>query len=221
MDHNNFSIVVRLILKALQHQTGLTFRSYAIDLIDKTFKEKSMEISAVSKKSFLGVILIASALALTQCRSKSEKPAEGDTSAATPTTSQESPAVDSTPMSFDAAGSDSGKISGLRTVNFDYDKATLSSSAKKAIQGNVEWMKSNPKTKVQIEGHTDSRGSIEYNVALGERRANSVKDYMISLGIAGNRLATISYGKEKPLASGENEEAWGKNRRANFVPSSL
>ena len=130
-------------------------------------------------------------------------------------------AIDSTPMSFDAAGSDSGKIDGLKTVNFEFDKSSLSASSKKVIQGNVEWMKNNAKTKVQIEGHCDSRGSIEYNVALGERRANAVKDYMISLGIPAARLATISYGEEKPVVSGENEEAWAKNRRANFVPSAL
>ena len=82
-------------------------------------------------------------------------------------------------------------------------------------------MKKNANTKVQIEGHCDSRGSIEYNVALGERRANSVKDYMLSLGLGSNRLATISYGEEKPLVSAENEAAWKKNRRANFVPSPL
>ena len=72
--------------------------------------------------------------------------------------------------------------------------------------------------RVQIEGHTDSRGSIEYNLALGERRANAVKSYLQSLGIPAARLKTISYGKERPLVTGESEDAWSKNRRANFVP---
>ena len=127
-------------------------------------------------------------------------------------------AVDSTPMNFDAQGSDSNKISGLNTVYFDYDKSTLSSSSRDALKGNADWMKSNSKVSVQIEGHTDSRGSIEYNLALGERRANSVKAYLQSLGISASRLKTISYGKERPLMSGESEDAWAKNRRANFVP---
>lgn len=164
---------------------------------------------------------MAIAASFISCRGKEEKPDEGTPSESAGSAAQESPAVDSTAMSFDAAGSDSGKIDGLKTVFFDYDKATLSSEAKKTIQGNVEWMKKNANTKVQIEGHCDNRGSIEYNVALGERRANSVKDYMMSLGLASNRLATISYGEEKPLVTSENESAWKKNRRANFVPSSL
>lgn len=126
--------------------------------------------------------------------------------------------VDSTPMSFDAAGSDSGKIEGLNTVFFDYDKATLSGKSKKDLQGNMSWMKKNSSVKVQIEGHCDSRGSLEYNLALGERRANAVKSYLVAQGISESRISTISYGKEKPLVNAETEEAYSKNRRANFVP---
>ena len=138
---------------------------------------------------------------------------------ATPSIQTEAtPSIESTPMSFDAAGSDSGKIDGLSTVFFDYDKATISASAKKALQGNADWLKKNAGVKIQIEGHCDSRGSIEYNLALGERRANAVKSYMSSLGIAGSRMSTISYGKEKPLIAAESDEAYSKNRRANFLP---
>lgn len=128
------------------------------------------------------------------------------------------PAIDSTPMNFDVSGSDSGKISGLTTVHFDYDKATLSAESKKEIKGNADWMKSNGNVKVQVEGHCDARGSIEYNLSLGERRAQSVKNYMVSLGIPAARLSIISYGKEKPLANGDSESDYAKNRRANFVP---
>jgi peptidoglycan-associated lipoprotein len=126
--------------------------------------------------------------------------------------------VDATPMSFDAAGSDSGKIAGLATVNFEYDKSSLSGQAKKILSSNAEWMKSNTKYNIQIEGHSDSRGSIEYNLSLGERRAQSVKNYMVGLGIPTSRLTVISYGEEKPLMQGETEDAYGKNRRANFLP---
>ncbi|MEN0057878.1 MAG: peptidoglycan-associated lipoprotein Pal, partial [Bdellovibrio sp.] len=107
----------------------------------------------------------------------------------------------------------------LVTVRFGYDKSSLDSQAKKDIATNVAWMKANPTVNVQIEGHCDARGTIEYNVALGERRANAVKAYMASLGIPGNRLSVISYGKEKPLDSADTEAAWAKNRRANFVPA--
>ena len=128
-------------------------------------------------------------------------------------------AIDSSPMAFDPMGSDSGRIAGLMTVHFGYDKSSLDAKSKQDIQSNVQWMKSNPAVKVQIEGHCDNRGTIEYNVALGERRANAVKAYMVSLGISADRLSVISYGKEKPLETGDNEAAWAKNRRANFVPA--
>ncbi|MGZ3770119.1 MAG: peptidoglycan-associated lipoprotein Pal [Bdellovibrio sp.] len=127
--------------------------------------------------------------------------------------------IDQTPLSYDAMGSDSGKINGLVTVHFGYDKSNLDSTAKKSVAQDVEWMKKNPKAKVQIEGHCDSRGTVEYNVALGERRANAVKAYMVSLGVPADRLSVISYGKERPLETGDNEAAWAKNRRANFVPA--
>ncbi len=162
------------------------------------------------------IILISAVLvAMVGCKSKQAQPDAGQQ---TPSTSTEAPAIDSTAMNFDPAGSDSGNIAGLKTVQFEYDKANLSNDARKTIQGNADWMKTNAKVKVQIEGHTDSRGSIEYNVALGERRANAVKNYMISLGIPAERLATISYGEEKPLDPAENDAAWAKNRRANFLP---
>lgn len=121
-------------------------------------------------------------------------------------------------MNFDAQGSDSNKIAGLSTIYFDYDKSSLSAASREALKGNAEWIKKNSKVTVQIEGHTDSRGSIEYNLALGERRANAVKSYLQSLGVSAGRIKTISYGKERPLVTGESEEAWSKNRRANFVP---
>lgn len=150
---------------------------------------------------------------------KSKKTAE-DTAAPAETSGAESatPQIDSTPMSFDAAGSDSGKISGLKSINFEYDKAALTAEAKKKIQGNAEWLKGQNGVKMQIEGHCDSRGSIEYNLSLGERRAQAVKNYMVSLGVNADRLSIISYGKEKPLSHGDSEADHQKNRRANFVP---
>lgn len=127
-------------------------------------------------------------------------------------------AVENTAMNFDAQGSDSGKISGLNTINFEYDKAMLTKEAKDKLATNAQWMKTNANVNIQIEGHCDNRGSIEYNLALGERRAKSVKDYMLSLGIPTGRLSIISYGKEKPLAMGDSEADHSKNRRANFLP---
>lgn len=123
-------------------------------------------------------------------------------------------------LSFDAQGSDSGNISGLYTIHFEYDKSALSAEARDNLQKDVDFMKAHPNAIVQIEGHCDHHGSIEYNLALGERRAKSVRGYMVNLGVEGKRLTTISYGKEKPLDSAETETADAKNRRANFVVQS-
>jgi len=166
------------------------------------------------------MVVVSAALALTiSCGSK--KKAAEETA---PVGGQEGAALDSNISSgnaggvFDATGSDSGKISGLSSVNFDYDSSTLSSDSRRKLAENAEWIKTNGKATVQIEGHCDSRGSVEYNLALGERRAKSVKNYLVSLGIDSKRLTIISYGEEKPIATGDSEEAYAKNRRANFVP---
>lgn len=121
-------------------------------------------------------------------------------------------------MTFDPMGSDSGTISGLGTIYFDYDQATLTSDSRKQLAQNAEWIKSNANVSLQIEGHCDNRGTVEYNIALGERRAISVKNYLVNLGIDSKRLSVISYGKERPIAQGDTEAALAKNRRANFVP---
>lgn len=170
-------------------------------------------------KSFKSLILLTClALVAAGCSGRTKTGTDGVVEA-TPLTNQTDGAVESAPMSFDPQGSDSGKISGLVTVLFDYDKANLSAASKKKLQQNGDWIKANPNAKVQIEGHCDARGSIEYNLALGERRANAVRAYLVSLGINKDRLTTISYGKEKPVVAGESEAAMAKNRRANFLPS--
>ncbi len=105
----------------------------------------------------------------------------------------------------------------MKDVHFDFDKYDIRPVDTEILKGNATLLKKYPKVKIQIEGHCDERGTVEYNLALGERRANSTKNYLISLGISGDRISTISYGKERPLDPGHNEEAWGKNRRAHFV----
>jgi len=120
-------------------------------------------------------------------------------------------------LSFDPQGSDSGNISGLYTVHFDYDKSALSTEARDLLAKNYDWMKAHPNSNVQIEGHCDSKGSIEYNLALGERRAKAVREYLASLGADKSQMSIISYGKEKPLDNSGTPEGDSKNRRANFV----
>lgn len=115
------------------------------------------------------------------------------------------------------SNSDFGEAGDLKTIYFDYDKANLTSLAKETLKNNLKWLKDNPEIFVQIEGHCDNRGTIEYNLALGEKRALTVKDYLKNLGLKGARVSTISYGEEKPLANYDDEESWAKNRRASFV----
>lgn len=126
--------------------------------------------------------------------------------------------LDNSPINMGVTGSDSGSIEGLKTVFFPYDSSSLSETESAKLMGNIEWMKKNPNAKLTIEGHCDQRGSAEYNLALGERRANAVRQVFISNGIKGNRVTTVSFGKEKLLAQGDSDEAMAKNRRANFVP---
>jgi peptidoglycan-associated lipoprotein len=105
----------------------------------------------------------------------------------------------------------------LKDIRFDYDKYDIRREDEGILKENAAFLKKNPKMKIQIEGHCDERGTVEYNLALGERRANSTKRYLVSLGITSDRISTISYGKERPLDPGHNEEAWAKNRRAHIV----
>ena len=113
-------------------------------------------------------------------------------------------------------GSDSGKIEGLYTVNFEYDKSTLTPEAREKAAKDAAWIKAHADQHIQIEGHCDRHGSIEYNLALGERRANAVKKYLVNLGVDAERLSTISYGKERLLDQTESDIADAKNRRGNF-----
>jgi peptidoglycan-associated lipoprotein len=105
----------------------------------------------------------------------------------------------------------------LQDAFFDFDDFTLRNDAKSALDNDAKYLEKNAGARINVEGHCDERGSVEYNLALGEKRAKSAKDYLVSYGIAANRITTISYGKERPFAQGHDESAWSQNRRAHFV----
>ncbi len=105
----------------------------------------------------------------------------------------------------------------LKDIHFDFDKYDIRPQDADILKENAALLMKYPKVKIQIEGHCDERGTTEYNLALGERRANNAKKYLISLGIPNDRISTISYGKERPLDPGHTEEAWAKNRRDHFI----
>jgi peptidoglycan-associated lipoprotein len=111
-------------------------------------------------------------------------------------------------------GSDEGPLS---DIHFDYNDFTIRDQDSEILKTNGNWLQSNPQTHVQIEGHCDDRGSEEYNIALGAKRAQAAKDYLQTLGISGDRISTISYGKELPLCSDETDDCWAQNRRDHFA----
>ena len=125
------------------------------------------------------------------------------------------------PLAEDAVGSksldDLNRDSPLKPVFFALDSSELSSESQSTLQANSQVLKKYASWQITIEGHCDERGTAEYNLALGERRANAARDHLVSLGVGANRLRTVSYGKEFPFEPAHEEAAWSKNRRAHFV----
>jgi peptidoglycan-associated lipoprotein len=114
------------------------------------------------------------------------------------------------------AAAPAGSVLNLEKVFFEFDAYTLTPQSREILARNAEWLRQNPAARLTVEGHCDERGSDEYNLALGQRRADAAKNYLVSLGIAAERLTGISYGEERPTAAGSDESAWSQNRRAEF-----
>ena len=108
-------------------------------------------------------------------------------------------------------------VNGQNVIYFDTDRYNIDSADQTALQTQAQYLGANPALRITVEGHADERGTREYNLALGERRANAAKNYLVSLGVPANRITTISYGKERPVALGSTESAWAQNRRAVTV----
>lgn len=106
----------------------------------------------------------------------------------------------------------------LESIHFDFDQWLLRDAQKEIMVKDAEWLKANPQVKIRIEGNCDERGTAEYNLALGQKRAEAAKGFLKGLGISENRMRTISYGEERPLDPGNDEAAWAKNRRVDFAP---
>lgn len=109
------------------------------------------------------------------------------------------------------------KDGNLKRINFDFDKYVVREDMKPILQNNANWILKHSTVELLIEGHCDERGTVEYNIALGEKRAESAKSYVVSLGVSADKIKTVSYGKSKPLVQGVDETTWFQNRRADFV----
>lgn len=163
-----------------------------------------------------------SVVALTACSSAAKKevrPSNADAAAAAKNQSAEE-AADGARLSGKNAGSKdmfgAPEADGLLVVHFPFDSTVLTQEAQETLRANAEFLRQNPEAKIVVEGHTDERGADEYNLALGERRAKAVRDYLTLLGIDSSRMQTVSYGSQQPAEAGASEDAYAKNRRAQF-----
>lgn len=159
------------------------------------------------------LLLVAGALAMSACASKAPKelPPEPGPATSTTTPTQSLGPTPGSQADFVA------KMMGADTIYFDTDKYDVDSQDQAALARQAQWLMQYPSKRATIEGHCDERGTREYNLALGERRANAARNYLVSLGVDASRLSTISYGKERPVALGSDEQAWAQNRRAVTV----
>ncbi|MDD2805959.1 MAG: peptidoglycan-associated lipoprotein Pal [Elusimicrobiales bacterium] len=158
-------------------------------------------------------------LALSACNKKNVKNAAGDgtdmiTDTATIPGLDISESTDTASSEGDIRGGDFQSFETIKTVNFDYDRYELSEESRAVLQANAVLLKARKDWTVLVEGHCDDRGTIEYNLALGQKRAKSVRDYYVRLGVPEAVMGTISYGEEKPLCSEQTDECWLSNRRA-------
>lgn len=172
-----------------------------------------MPSSARFTKTGSTMLLFAGALAISACASKAPKELPPEPG---PATSTQAPPSDLGP----APGSQAdfaAKMTGSDTIYFDTDKYDIDATDQAALSKQAQWLMQYPNKRATIEGHCDERGTREYNLALGERRANAAKNYLVGLGVDAARVATISYGKERPVAVGSDEQAWAQNRRAVTV----
>ena len=157
------------------------------------------------------LLLMSGALALSACASKAPKQLPPDPGAATTSGMDTQGPVPGSQADFVAF------TRGQDTIYFETDRYNIDSEDVAALTNQAQWLLRYPSKRATIEGHCDERGTREYNLALGERRANAAKSYLASLGVDASRLATVSYGKERPLALGSDEDSWAKNRRAVTV----
>ncbi len=172
------------------------------------------------KRAALIAIAVAGLFSLWGCPKKMEvatAPESHEEAVTAPSPAQAAPAA--APEAGSGEPEERATVSGtgLKLIYFDFDKSFIRDDARPVMQANAEWLKAHPKVNVRIEGHCDERGTIEYNQALGQRRAASAKKYLVDTGVSSSRISLLSYGKEKPACTDHDETCWQKNRRDDLV----
>ena len=162
------------------------------------------------------ILLLAGSAALAACASKAPKQLPPDPGANVSTNTAQEPVQGNTIVPGSQADF-AARMMGQDTIYFDTDRYNIDSADMAALQAQAQWLAQYPGKRATIEGHADERGTREYNLALGERRANAAKNYLVSVGIDAARLTTVSYGKERPVALGSDEASWARNRRVVTV----
>jgi len=167
----------------------------------------------------LTILAATSLLGLAGCSSKKKTgPGLGGAETGASPLGEQTMAGKSTLEQFQK-GTLAGGSGPLTDIHFDYNDFTIRAQDGEILKTNAAWLSEHANDRVQVEGHCDERGSEDYNIALGAKRAQAAKDYLVTLGIAGNRISTISYGKELPVCTDHQESCWSRNRRAHFVVS--
>jgi peptidoglycan-associated lipoprotein len=164
------------------------------------------------------VFMMVAALAAGGCAKKKPRPLDESMGNGTGGSGSESRVAEGSSLDRFKRGLGPEEGGVLKDAHFAYDSYQLDATARDILAANAEWLKDNPRARTEIEGHCDERGTVEYNLALGARRAKAVKDYLVTLGISGDRLSTISYGEELPLCREQSESCYARNRRVHFVP---
>ena len=165
------------------------------------------------------VLLVASGLMMAACGNKPLPEAQSGGEAVGPTTSTggaDSSSVSGSALSADQQAMEAAKAAGV-IVYFDYDRAEIKSEFVPVVAAHAKYLNGNPQRKVRLEGHSDERGSREYNIGLGERRAQAVRRALMLQGVTENQITTVSYGEERPAVQGSDEAAYAKNRRVELV----
>jgi peptidoglycan-associated lipoprotein len=191
-----------------------------------SFNDKETGMKRNWTKTLAVLFVLAATLPFAACKKKPPNTTEASKPTEAPTTSRETQVAPPPPSRTDTTVQTESLSGSVEEINragylkdafYDYNKSDLRDDARATLSANADWLKAHTSIQFLIEGHCDDRGTTEYNLALGDRRANSAKEYLASLGIDASRIRTVSYGKERPFCTAETEECWQQNRRAHFL----